>query len=133
MARPPLRRPLLLSSRQPFQVVSLLTVLGVANDSQAVEPLGPEPDAAYVAYGAQPRFNPVGGVKVGGSFGSGTLVAPDWVLTAAHVADLFTAGSTFEVGGLSFTIDTALTPRTWDPRLPPANDIALLHLAADAA
>lgn len=42
-----------------------------------------QPDSAYIALGAQ--FPAVG--KVGRSGGDGTLIAPTWVLTAAHVAD----------------------------------------------
>lgn len=41
-----------------------------------------EPEASYVAYSNQPQFDAMGSFN-GGT--SGTLIAPNWVLTAGHV------------------------------------------------
>lgn len=44
-------------------------------------------DADYRAYAAQPQFASVGSYSTGSLFGSFTLIAPQWALTAAHVVD----------------------------------------------
>jgi hypothetical protein len=52
---------------------------GVIRDDRA--------DADYRNYATQPQFAPVGSYSTGSLFGSFTLVAPQWALTAAHVVD----------------------------------------------
>ena len=44
-------------------------------------------DSDYRAYAAEPQFAAVGSYSTNGWFGSFTLIAPDWALTAAHVVD----------------------------------------------
>lgn len=56
-------------------------------------------DSNYTSLGNS--FTGVGAVVAGGAFGSGTLIAPNWILTAAHVVD-GASSATFFVGGGSY-------------------------------
>lgn len=103
----------------------------------------------YVDYGDGIRL--IGGVTVSNpvptSFGSGTVIAPEWVLTAAHVVyDVITPGTTisfetdpdpdevvapgdFPLSGF-FYVDQVAIHEFYDNVLGPAGgfDVALLHL-----
>lgn len=49
----------------------------------------------WIDGGEYPEYPYVGFVQVGSSFGSGVMIAPDVVLTAAHVARVFVSGSSW--------------------------------------
>jgi len=85
-------------------------------------------DADYIALGAE--YPEVGVISGSGDVGSGVLIAPDWVLTAAHIAAAqTTATTTFYVGGNSYNItETIIAPGYTSS--PIDNDIALIKLAS---
>jgi secreted trypsin-like serine protease len=60
--------------------------------------------------------------------GSGTLVAPHWVLTAAHVTDDMTAVEVVASAGRR-RVDRVFAHRDWRPSHYGWHDIALLHLS----
>ncbi len=47
-----------------------------------------------------------------GYTGAGTLIAPDWVLTAGHMLDAATSG-TFTIGGTSYTSTAIIKNPGW--------------------
>jgi hypothetical protein len=63
----------------------------------------------------------------GGYYASGTLISPNWVLTAAHVVDSAST-LTFKVGGASYTADRWLAHPSWTGNLGAGYDIGLVHL-----
>jgi hypothetical protein len=96
------------------------------------------PMQAYADLAAHPALAPVGEyVSVGFPLiASGVLIAPDWVLTAAHVAEYYGPGhsQTFEVGGLVYPVTHYVTYPGWTGNLPEdylaGLDYALAHLAS---
>jgi autotransporter-associated beta strand protein len=101
------------------------------------------PDSSYTAYSAQPQFAASGYVEInaGQIFGSGTLIAPDWVITAAHNVTTNTTGYpayspsqvTFGTGasakfpGTSSVSEVIVEPG-WSYNLGAGDDLALLKL-----
>ena len=59
--------------------------------------------------------------------GSGTLIAPNWVLTAGHMVDDIISG-TVAFGGTSYTAESWVAHSNWDGNLLNGNDIALIKL-----
>lgn len=53
----------------------------------------PARSVSFATLTADDGYDPIVIFAVGSQFGSGVLIAPDWVLTAGHVADLFAPGA----------------------------------------
>lgn len=88
----------------------------------------------YVELGASPSFASVGRIdlEAGGLpySASGTLIAPRWVLTAAHVVDGATSLK-FAAGDGTYEAERWVSHPKWSGRLRQGYDLALVKLAAD--
>ena len=90
-------------------------------------------DLLYTDLAALAEFEPVGMLKNNGELGlySGTLVKPQWVLTAAHaVTNPTPTTGTFDVGGSQYTADQWIAHPQWTGVLGRGVDLALIHLTA---
>jgi hypothetical protein len=88
------------------------------------------PDSSYLNLGASPDYAAVGTfVGNGGITGSGTLIAPDWVLTAAHLVDIASSG-TFTIGGTAYSSDELITDPGWTGNEFAGDDFGLVHLGS---
>ncbi len=87
---------------------------------------------AYVNLAADPAYASAGRFDVsayGTEFaGSGTLIAGDWVLTAAHLFDA-ASGANFTVGGQTYTATRWVVHPKWNGDYRKGNDLALVKLA----
>jgi len=84
------------------------------------------PDQSYLDLGASPEYASVGTFS-SGLTGCGTLIAPDWVLTAAH---LFVASSgSFTINGATYTADQLIkNPQYQSGNELQGYDLGLAHL-----
>ena len=92
-----------------------------------------QPDSSYLTLGGAPEYSPVGSlVNSWGFNGSAVLIAPDWVLTAAH--NLLAASSaTFTLNGASYTSSQLFLNPSWQSGNPlAAYDVGLVHLSTPA-
>jgi len=87
------------------------------------------PDSSYTDLAASLAYAAVGTfVGNGGITGCGTLIAPDWVLTAAHLVNIASSG-TFTVDGTSYSSDGLFTDPAWNGNSLSGNDFGLVHLS----
>ena len=89
------------------------------------------PDSSYLALGASPEYDPVGTfVNSWGYTGSGTLIAPDWVLMSAHELTAASSG-TFTINGMSYASTQLIGNPGWNSSNPfNGYDFGLVHLSS---
>ncbi len=89
-------------------------------------------DSLYLALGNSPAYASVGqiyGTSIDSAFyASGTLIDPQWVLTAGHVVDSATT-LTFSIGGTAYIASQWVAHPNWDGNLLAGYDIGLVHLS----
>jgi hypothetical protein len=90
-------------------------------------------DSAYISLAASPAFSSVGKIRSStpssNFLASGTLIASDWILTAAHVVDRATSLS-FQIGGRSYSASRWVPHPQWNGNLAAGFDIALVQLSS---
>ena len=88
------------------------------------------PDSDYVALGNSPAFDAVGTfVNSWGYTGCGILIAPDWILTAAHLLTAATSG-TFTLDGTAYSSTQLITDPSWDGKASDGSDFGLVHVSS---
>jgi hypothetical protein len=111
-------------------VISLLA--GFALPASAIVVRDPAEDPLHITLGSNTAYDSVGQflgtTDRTGFLASGTLVAPEWVLTAAHVVDNAKT-LTFNIGGQAYQADQKIVYPNWNGDLWSGYDIGLVHLA----
>ena len=120
-------------SRQTWIIAAVLLVaVGVlVLPAQAIVVRDAENDSLYRSLGSSTPYDSVGRfmgtTTKSGFLASGTLVAPEWVLTAAHVVDSAKTLS-FNIGGQTYQVDRKIVYPGWNGDLWSGTDIGLVHL-----
>ncbi len=121
-----------------MKLYSLLAVcfVGIATLAQAGAIRHDRDDSLYLSLAASPGYSTVGqfiGTTTSSSYyGSGTLIAPNWILTAGHVVDQATSLS-FNIGGASYTASNWVSHPSWNGDLSTGYDIGLVQLSSSIA
>lgn len=110
--------------------VCVSATVGWANDARAATIRDDVADAQYIALGQSPEYSSVGTFVNNQSFnGSAVLIAPDWVLTAAHLFR-FASSGTFTINGSSYTSSALITHPMWNGNAFLGYDFGLVHLSS---
>lgn len=113
------------------------TILGVfaivtagSSSSPAATIRDDQPDSSYVSLANNPEFASVGlFVNSFGLTGCATLIAPDWILTAAHNLIAATSG-TFTLGGVAYSSTQVIGNPGWNGNGFNGYDFGLVHLSS---
>lgn len=117
--------------------ISVLLLCAVAQSAVASVIRDDASEAAARALASQPAFAGSARFSIAGGIGSGTLVAPGWVLTAAHVVT-GSSGAPLPLGSISVTINgesrgvasIAVFPGWTGGNYTSGTDLALVQLTA---
>jgi len=93
-------------------------------------------EAYHLALAAEPQFQAAGALLYAGfgTFASGTLIAPNWVLTAAHATDLgVPAQISFQVNGTTYSSAEFFTNPNWNGDALNGWDLSLIRLTSNVA
>ena len=74
-------------------------------------------------YPATAKIRRVGTKKISGA--EGILIAPRWILTAAHVSKLLAQGGEVELRNKTYTADKVVTHPEWDGETPRSSGTSL--------
>jgi hypothetical protein len=93
------------------------------------------PETLSTQLAESPNFDSVGMLQISGGLGSGTLIGPQWVITAAHVISNSggrhnLSSATFSLKGNLYTADYAEVLPSWSGNSGQGNDLALVHLTS---
>ena len=92
-----------------------------------------QPASSYLDLANNQEYAPVGKfVNSWGYTGCATLIAPDWILTAAHNLTAASSG-TFTINGNSYTSSQLISHPSWNGNAFNGYDIALVRLSASVA
>jgi hypothetical protein len=120
-------RPILLA------MAGFLVIVGIASTASAITIRDDRSQSLYLNLGSQAIYGSVGRIdeKAGSSayIGSGTLIAPNWVLTAGHMVSDAT-GLKFTVGGNTYTGSSWVYNPRWNGNVALGYDIGLVKLSA---
>lgn len=114
-------------------IAILGTVLGASlfqNSTTASTIRHDQPGSGYLNLAAQPAYSSVGlFVNSWGYTGNATLIAPDWVLTAAHVLNA-ASGGTFTINGNNYSSAQTVINPGWNGNAFNGYDLALVRLSS---
>jgi hypothetical protein len=114
-----------------FALVIVLLAHLAGPAARAVTIRADKSDSSYTSLAANSLYASVGrfdgATSTSGFIASGTLIAPDWVLTAGHVVDHATSLK-FTIGGSSYLGATWTANPNWTGDLLAGYDIGLVHL-----
>jgi hypothetical protein len=114
-----------MTKRQIVQVLIIVTCIFLitASLANAIIIRHDKKDALYIALGKKYKLL----IQMDRIEGQGTLIAPNWVLTAAHVAEQMRKGRAVSFGGRKYTIIKRFLHPKWRGT---RHDIALLKLGS---
>ena len=107
-----------------------LTGIGLMQDTASAATIRhDQPGSLYLDLAAQPSYASVGlFVNSWGYTGNATLIAPDWVLTAAHVLNA-ASGGTFTINGNAYSSAQMVINPGWNGNAFNGYDFALVRLS----